>query len=274
MISLKPVELKFPTMDFPVYNPSDNSSSIHKLQDALFNREQQQYDVGNKYVDFCKMLGEINLNLYPDKDIAIWYRDYQTQVCSDIESNYKCGNYQTASRLIDEKIRQISTDPFLLCRLEASENYKNAKQYVISNYSGTILSEWWFDTHPFFYEDCVDENGKLIGYKSTDLTLPVDDFPWIDHILFVRDNVLVNKKYTQEVGGNLFDQFCLNNNDFFKLIEQSYKVSVWYYQRELTSNNSYSANYLSSQRKLLMENDSLITPREFYIRKLNVWLLR
>ena len=267
---LKDVDFQPSTFTPSTYTPIDNSSSFLKLPETLFKQEQYGYAVGEKYVNFCKLLGDIYRMLYSDKDLLTWYNKYKENAISDIESNYKAGNYQSTSRLIDERIAQITSDPFLLSRIDASQKYKSFKDVLGGNFNGSLIYQWWEDTHPFIYEDKLDANGHLIGYKSTELVLPIADFPWFDHLLYVRDNILRGQKYNSQIGGQIYDNFCANNIDFARAVEQSFQVTVWYYQKELKSHPN--SDWVLSQKDLLFENNALISPREYYVRRLTSWV--
>lgn len=269
-VELKSVEFKPSTFTPSVYTPIDNSSSLSILRESLYKQEQLQYSTGDKYVNFCKLLGDIYMKLYSDKDLFIWYDSYKKKVLSDISSNYEIGNYQTASRLIDERTAQILSDPYLLCRLDASEKYKAFKDLLSQNFNGSLIYQWWEDTHPFFYADKFDGNGNLIGYNSTELVLPLADFPWFDHMTYVRDRIISGGKYNHQIGGQIYDNFCTNNLGFDKAVEQSFQVTVWYYERELK--NHPDSHFVLANKELLFDNDSLITPREYYIRRLSSWV--
>ena len=95
---LKDVDFQPSTFTPSTYTPIDNSSSFLKLQETLFKQEQYEYAVGEKYVNFCKLLGDIYRMLYSDKDLLTWYNKYKENAISDIESNYEAGNYQSTSR--------------------------------------------------------------------------------------------------------------------------------------------------------------------------------
>ena len=118
---LKDVDFQPSTFTPSTYKPIDNSSSFLKLQETLFKQEQYEYAVGEKYVNFCKLLGYIYRMLYSDKDLLTWYNKYKENAISDIESNYEAGNYQSTSRLIDERIAEMTSDAFVLGRSDASE---------------------------------------------------------------------------------------------------------------------------------------------------------
>lgn len=133
-----------------------------------------------------------------------------------------------------------------------------------------MIYQWWEDTHPFIYEDKLDGNGHLIGYKSTELVLPLADFPWFDHLSYVRDNILCGQKYNSQIGAQIYDNFCANNIDFARAVEQSFQVAVWYYQKELKSHPN--SDWVLSQKDLLFENNALISPREYYVRRLTSWV--
>lgn len=273
ILRLKEIEFKPSTITPYVYTPADNSSSVSALQESLWRQEQQIYAVGDKYVNFCKMLGKISMDLYSDENLMAWYSVYEEKKLKEIEANWKSGNYLTVSRLIDERTMEICNDRQLLCRLDASDKYKKFRDSVIDKYSGQLLCEWWIDSHPFLYEDCLNEHGQVMGYKMTELKFPLESFPWIDHMMYVRNNILSGKKYTPEIGGKLFDYFSSGNAIFQESIAQDYQVEVWYYQKELSSKSSVSSNnWMISQKELLYNQDSLITPREYYIRRLSSWL--
>lgn len=274
-IKLKKFEFKPSTFIPAEYNSADNSKAIIALQRGLWQQEQHQYTVGNKYIEFCKMLRDIYMSLYSDSDLLTWYNEYKKSILEDIESNWKIGNYQIVSQLIDDRKRSMSTDASLLCRLDASDRYENFRQNITNKFSGSLICQWWLETHPFYYEDCRDGNGKVVGYRMTELDYPTEDFPWINHILYIRDNVLSGKRYTPEIGGKLFDMLSSNNLDFSKAVNQSYQLSLWYYHKELSSKPLEAhSDWALSQRTLLLENNKPITPREFYIRKLSSWLMK
>lgn len=64
--------------------------------------------------------------------------------------------------------------------------------------------------------------------------------------------------------------FCANNIDFARAVEQSFQVTVWYYQKELKSHPN--SDWVLSQKDLLFENNALISPREYYVRRLTSWV--
>lgn len=273
-IRLNAIKFTPSTFTPKVCPPIDYSPSMEELQESLHKREQQQQAVGDKYVGFCKLIGDIYMMLYPDKDLYEWYNEYKKEMLSEIESNYQIGNYQTTSRLIDQRISALTKDPRLLCRIDASNKYKAFRELVSNKFSGSLTSQWWIDTHPFIYEDSYDKNGQIIGYKSTDLEPLVDDFEWLDHIIYVRDYILRGKKFTKLIGGDLYDKFSLTKDGFKKSVAQSYKVAVWYYNREFsTKSQSYDSSWKTRQQELLFNGEELISPREYYIRQLSTFLM-
>lgn len=208
--------------------------------------------------------------LYSDKNLLTWYNKYKENAISDIVSSYKAGKYQSTFRLIDERIAQITSDLFLLSRIDANRKYKAFKDVLSSKFNGSLIYQWWEDTHPFIYEDKLDDNGHLIGYKSTELVLPLADFSWFDYLLYVRDNILRGQKYKSQIGAQIYDNFCANNIEFARALEQSFQVTVWYYKKELKSRPN--SDWVLSQKDLLFENNALITPREYYVRRLSSWV--
>jgi len=270
-IQLKNSEFNSSIFKPTTYTSIDNSSSIAKLQESLYQREQQLYSVGDKYVSFCKFLGEIHSLLYPDTDLQLWYNEYKKEMFSDIEANYQIGNYQKTSRLIDQRINSISSDPKLLYRIDASNKYKAFKSQISNKFRGGLTYQWWIETHPFVYKEYFNRNGQLIGYTGTNLEPLADEFKWLEHIKYVRNHILRGKKFTSYVGGDLFDNFSSSIDGFNKSVAQSYMVEVWFYNNEL-STQSYDSNRMKRQKELLFNNGQLITPREYYIRRLSLFL--
>ena len=71
---LKDIDFQPSTFTPSTYTPIDNSSSLLKLQENLFKQEQYGYAVGEKYVNFCKLLGDVYMMLYKDKDLITGQR--------------------------------------------------------------------------------------------------------------------------------------------------------------------------------------------------------
>lgn len=265
--------LEFPTITFIPYSPIDNTSSIHVLYEYINSVEKIHDEIDNKYLSFCVLLGNIQANLYQDKALLTWYNAFKDSIFSDIQYNYNIGNYIAVSQLINEKTNMIQNDIKLLCRLEASYNYKTFRDNIRRNNSG-IRAQWWLEEHPFYYQDCFNELGEFCGYMSTKIEYPLDEFSWYEHSLFIRKKILTNTSYSMDICGNLYDEFC-NEIDFRQAVEESFKFELWYYNNEIQSSHSPSASsWLYTKKGLLFDGENIVSTREYYIRMLSSFLLR
>lgn len=181
-------------------------STPELLNNAFEKQEERKIKAIQQAGTIDVALGEIETKLYNNPEMNKWFGEYKNKVKSQIDEAVRVGDYANAMTTAMKLAGDISEDTELLNRMKASTEYKGKVDEVhkmrMSNVISPEVEEWWLDNNQFKYEDEVDTDGNIVGYKSYS-TLPVP-VPIINPIEFTKNSFdLITPKKTDNKTTNI-----------------------------------------------------------------------
>ena len=227
-------------------------STPELLNNAFEKQEERKIKAIQQAGTIDVALGEIETKLYNNPEMNKWFGEYKDKVKSQIDEAVRVGDYANAMTTAMKLAGDISKDTELLNRMKASTEYQGKVDEVhkmrMSNIISPDVEEWWLANNQFKYEDEVDANGNVVGYKSYS-TLPVP-VPTINPIEFTEKsfNLITPKKTdnkTTNVDGTgtrtqtqaVHRQDIINNLDY--LFEKIPGAKEALYQKYLVDQYKY-----------------------------------
>ena len=181
-------------------------STPELLNNAFEKQEERKIKAIQQAGTIDVALGEIETKLYNNPEMNKWFGNYKDKIKSQIDEAVRVGDYANAMTTAIKLAGDISEDTELLNRMKASTEYKGKVDEVhkmrMSNIISPDVEEWWLTNNQFKYEDELDTDGNVVGYKSYS-TLPVP-VPNINPIEFTKNSFdLITPKKTDNKTTNI-----------------------------------------------------------------------
>ena len=160
-----------------VYAPKE--FDVTPLQKSLATLDERKERTDQQRAAIRTALGKVKLNAAEDK----WKNDYVNDIMSKIDNAAQFGDYSAALETATDLAGSASSDPALMGRVRANEQYeeeiKRQKDRVARGEISQNTYGWWLKNNPYKYSDIRDDNGTIVGgteYEPT--SRPVNDINW------------------------------------------------------------------------------------------------
>ena len=184
-----------------VYTPKE--FDVSPLQKSLATLDERKERTDQQRAAIRTALGKVKLNAAEDK----WKNDYVNDIMSKIDNAAQFGDYSAALETATDLAGSALSDPALMGRVRANEQYEKEVQTQQARRDRGDISQatykWWMKNNPYKYQDTYDDNGNIVGGSIYEPSFrPVNDINWASTAMAAFKLVTPYKNSVSRDGGS------------------------------------------------------------------------
>lgn len=184
-----------------VYTPQKEDMSL--LQRSLATLDERKEKTDQQRAAIRSAIGKMELNAAEDE----WKNNYTNDIVSKINSAAQFGDYSAALETATDLAGKAVSDPALIGRMRANEEYKQEVKTQQERRNRGEISQntynWWMANNPYKYEDKYDKDGNIIGGSTYEPEFrPVADINWASAAMAAFKMVTPYKSSTSTDGSS------------------------------------------------------------------------
>lgn len=176
-ISLGSAGLAPATFTPVVYTPRE--FDVTPLQRSLATLDERKEKTNQQRSAIRLALSKLQLNEAEDE----WKNNYTNDIINKIDNAAQFGDYSSALETATDLASRAVSDPQIIGRLRANEQYQKEIQTQQARRDRGDISQatykWWMKNNPYKYQDNYDDNGNIVGGSIYEPSFrPVNDINW------------------------------------------------------------------------------------------------